>query len=76
MNRYSPPKRNRGNLHDFDDLLNGEGTWQVVLVSEDQDRDAGQLRLVQQVTELCPGCIQLIMICRIQNEPNHVGNIR
>lgn len=60
-----------GNLlqvHDLDDLVHSQCAGQVVLVAQDQDGDVGQLWLVQQVPELCPCCIQLVMICCINHK--------
>ena len=51
-----------------DDLLDGQGSGQVVLVAKDEDRDASQLRLVQQVLELGLGALQLVQVLGVHDK--------
>lgn len=67
-----------GNLlqvHDLDDLVHSQCSGQVILVAQDQDGDIGQLWLVQQVPELCPCCIYLILVCCVNHKSVKFGEI-
>lgn len=49
-------------VHLLDDLLLIQGVGEVSLVAEDQDRDACQLRLVEEVVQLVPRGLDLLQI--------------
>ena len=55
--------------HSLDEALLVEGVGQVSLVAQHEDRDAGQLRLVQQVVQLVPGGLQLLLVGGVHHVP-------
>jgi len=60
------------NIHLLNDLLDGEGAGEVVLVSEDEDGDRCELGLLQQILELCLGGIELVLVYRVNDKTAYV----